>query len=420
MDISIIIPTYGHLQDALKPCIESIIKYTSFDEFEIEIIVVANGCGDDGTKEYIKSLGGPFRLLWVDAPYGYAKAINFGLSYASGNFICLLNNDTVLLSQSRDLWLQMLLEPFEKNKSIGITSPIVAHSKEVEKDFAIFFCAMISRNVIDKIGYLDVRFNVGGSEDIDYCVRAQNVGYLIVQVPDTNTVINDSRISGGFPIYHVGELTVKELSDWNTIFENNQKLLCEKYNRHKINLVNAMFVDGWMTEKELEFLAKQASISKIVIEVGSWKGRSSRAIADNLPQDGVLYCIDTWNGSEYESIQHADAKLEQGDFIFKQFLNNNFDLICSGKIIPLRLNSSNAVSFFKEHNIFADFIFLDAGHTYSEVKIDIAMWRDVKKETGVISGHDYSNSWQGVMSAVNESFKNISVIKDTTIWMTLE
>ena len=52
--ISIIIPTYNHLEDCLKPCIESIIKHTILND-DIEIIIVANGC-IDGTKDYIDNI----------------------------------------------------------------------------------------------------------------------------------------------------------------------------------------------------------------------------------------------------------------------------------------------------------------------------------------------------------------------------
>lgn len=65
---SIIIPTYNHLEDCLKPCLESIIKNT--DLTDLEVIVVANGC-TDGTKEYVESLGDSFKLLWFDEPLGY-------------------------------------------------------------------------------------------------------------------------------------------------------------------------------------------------------------------------------------------------------------------------------------------------------------------------------------------------------------
>ena len=63
MKVSILIPTHKHLEDCLKPCLTSVIKNT--DLSTVEVIVIANGCGNDGTKEYIESLGEPFKLIWI-------------------------------------------------------------------------------------------------------------------------------------------------------------------------------------------------------------------------------------------------------------------------------------------------------------------------------------------------------------------
>jgi glycosyltransferase involved in cell wall biosynthesis len=118
--ISIIIPTYNHLSDCLKPCCESIIRHASPDQ--IEVIVVANGC-TDGTEEYIRSLGEPFKLISLSKPAGYPRAVNTGLKLATGDYIVLLNNDTVILDSPKDAWLNILKEPFNLIPTCGITGP---------------------------------------------------------------------------------------------------------------------------------------------------------------------------------------------------------------------------------------------------------------------------------------------------------
>ena len=52
--ISIIIPTCGHFEDAFKPCIDRVIEYT--DLSDKEIIVIANGCSNDITDKYCSRL----------------------------------------------------------------------------------------------------------------------------------------------------------------------------------------------------------------------------------------------------------------------------------------------------------------------------------------------------------------------------
>lgn len=224
--VSVIIATYNHLEDCLKPCIESIKKYTTLDN--IEVIVVANGCTDD-TAKYVKSLGKPFRLIWSKKPLGYSKANNVGMDAARGNFLVLLNNDVVLLPQEKDTWLQMLQAPFAHGK-VGITGPIKGHSSPADRDFVIFFCAMISRVCYEDVGRLDEVFGVGGGEDTDYCIRAQDLGYELVQVPEIPTKGNGELIVGGFPIYHKGEATVNEHPEWKEIFKRNSDILTNRYN----------------------------------------------------------------------------------------------------------------------------------------------------------------------------------------------
>lgn len=187
-----------------------------------------------------------------------------------------------------------------------------------------------------------------------------------------------------------------------------------------INIERAKTIDGFMGDKELEYLAKLASTAKVFIEIGSWHGKSSRAIADNLPEGGVLYCVDTWKGSENEQeTHHASAKDRRGDGAFFWFLESCFDLIQKGKIIPLRMHSMNAINFLLG-KLYADVIFIDANHTYECVKDDIRFWKSVVKKDGILCGHDYGTpnpELDGVTKAVNEMFPNVQIEPYTSIWV---
>ena len=202
MKISIVIPTYNHLDDCLKPCLESLIKYTDFND--MEVIVVANGCKDK-TKEYVESLGKPFRLIWSDDGLGYTKATNLGIKESTGEIIILLNNDTVLLKQKKNDWINLLCLPL-KDK-VGITCPLKLYSPSAERHFAVFFCAAIKREMFDKIGLLDEIFSPGSGGDTDFSIKVEQLGYQVIQVPD-NVHYTDKFMVGSFPIYHKGESTM--------------------------------------------------------------------------------------------------------------------------------------------------------------------------------------------------------------------
>lgn len=52
----------------------------------------------------------------------------------------------------------------------------------------------------------------------------------------------------------------------------------------------------------------------------------------------------------------------------------------------------------------ADFVFIDAAHSYKAVKADIAAWRPKVRDGGWLGGHDYHEAHPGVIRAVDEAF----------------
>ena len=232
--VSIIVPTYKHL-DTLRECLESIVKFTNLEE--VEVLVVANGCGDDGTREYVESLGKPFRLLWLDEPSGYTKSTNYGIERAYGDFVVLLNNDTVLLPQEKNAWIEMLTKPLE-DKSVGITGPMKVHCPYADRDFLIFFCVCMRRELFEELGLLDEIYNPGFGEDTDFSIKAVDKGYRLVQVPgETDSYYSTNRMTGGFPIFHEGEVTFRDVADGNDLLKRNHLILASRYRKElRLNL----------------------------------------------------------------------------------------------------------------------------------------------------------------------------------------
>ena len=219
MKYSIIVPVYNQL-GYTKQCLESVISTTkNWDEYEL--IVVANGC-TDGTEEWLSYFQRTYKadtvLCFYKKPMGFGGATNAGMRISCGEYLILLNNDCKILSPT---WIELLEEPFE-NPKVGITGP-VKYLSEITKVYAlIFFCAMIHRKVIDKIGFLDDKtFPIGAGEDTDFCARAQEAGFLIEQVPE---------IPEFFPIYHLGEATLNTIPNWNEkLYWEHREALKKKY-----------------------------------------------------------------------------------------------------------------------------------------------------------------------------------------------
>jgi len=300
MKYSIVIPTYNHCEKYLKPCIDSIIKYSNMED--VELIVSANGCKDN-TKAYLDYLGTAIRglkVVWCDAPLGYPRAVNEGIKVAINSKIVLLNNDTILLEQNKNQWLEMLESPFFQDDSVGITGPIIQHSPDAGRDFCVFFCVMIDRKVFNKIGLLNEEYGVGTGEDAEFCIEAVNAGFKMVESAPKE-LMNEQMYSGGFPIYHVGEGTVHDTSlvqDFNGVFARNSRKLARKYNpqRYKWSLMNNweryMSIKGEEVhprEKGRYLWASSRTVGNSVLEIGCSNGYGSQFFGDQIEYLGLDY-----------------------------------------------------------------------------------------------------------------------------------
>lgn len=162
-------------------------------------------------------------------------------------------------------------------------------------------------------------------------------------------------------------------------------------------------IQGWMKIPELEWLAMTAESRKIIIEVGSWKGRSTKALAHSTP--GVVYAVDHFAGSADErSSTHAEASRRGHDAIYEEFRANLANEILVRRVVPVRSDSLEAIPLLQKllGEKKADMIFIDCDHSCEAVKRDILAYRPLLAEGGILCGHDYEEGGPGVIRAVNE------------------
>jgi hypothetical protein len=164
-------------------------------------------------------------------------------------------------------------------------------------------------------------------------------------------------------------------------------------------------VDGWFNmEKQYLELLSHCPDGGTLVELGAWKGKSTCFIATEIikqKRNLKFYTIDTFEGtSELSDIAETSVYNKQDKNILDQFIKNT---------TPVKDNLNYIIS--KSHeaakefdNFSVDSIFIDAGHSYESVKKDIECWYPKMKKNSIISGHDYTEGWPGVMKAVNEFF----------------
>lgn len=382
--ISIVIPTYIN-SNGLRTLLLSVKQYTSLDQ--IELVVAANGAPPE-TRTMLQDLDMSGTTLWFDQPVGFAKACNAGVRESHGELIVLLNDDCELLAQEQNHWLDLLSAPFA-NPQVGITGSHKLHDSDTNHNFIIFFCAMLRRSMLDQVGMLDESLSPFYGEDIDICLRAKQAGWKcvavggeaqLVAVPDSDHLPEWKRAKwvNQFPIAHEGEATLSQLPEHVEVVERNRATLRSRYH---IDIDRAMQIEGWMSENELRWLAKQAKTHKVIVEIGSHCGRSTRVFADNT--DGIVYAVDRWDDAQ------AACK----------FYNNLSDHIATGKVRPVRLESEAAARVL---NITPDLIFIDGDHNEASVRNDIECWQPLLAEGGLLCGHDYHSDWPDVIKVVDE------------------
>jgi FkbM family methyltransferase len=275
---SIVIPTYNHCDDLLKPCIESIQRYS--DMSTIQLIVVANGCTDN-TKEYLTSLGDQVETIWFDEAIGYTRATNAGIKIAKGEYTILLNNDTELLPQSQNHWLNMLVAPFT-DSTVGMTGPLMLHDDYSDADVLIFFCVMIKTEMFSKIGILDEIYSPGGGEDIDFSIRMKNAGYKITNICETEFIPEKSTNAGDFPIWHKDNQTFKHIPEYtNHIVKRNGLINCKKYNKNiKLNLGSGgISYSGYLS---VDMYDKRAHVSMDITKLDFEENSVSEILASHV------------------------------------------------------------------------------------------------------------------------------------------
>lgn len=177
-----------------------------------------------------------------------------------------------------------------------------------------------------------------------------------------------------------------------------------------INLTNAVNIKGYMMENELEWLGRTAKDKSYIVEIGTYYGRSARALADNT--NGKLICIDPYPGVVF--FEQGHVAISSGNYVYRQCQKNLKDHIDAGKV---QIHRGTVEDFPNVLGLEPDFIFIDGDHNEPGIRKDIEWAIKTIKPGGIISGHDYDNKgWEAVKKVVDEHFPTIG--REGYIWWT--
>ncbi len=204
--VSIVILNYNGLKD-LKECFDSLLNLTYKN---IELIFVDNN-SKDKSVDFVKKNYRNVKIIELHKNYGFSQGNNFGAKAAKGDYIVILNNDTIVDKN----WISEMVKTAQESKKVGIIgSKIYYYDDQKTINFAgslcdrygrtthigkfqmdssllniqrkIFYACgaslMISRELYEKITLFDPTYFIY-YEDVDVCWRAWIFGYDVVYTP---------------------------------------------------------------------------------------------------------------------------------------------------------------------------------------------------------------------------------------------
>lgn len=175
-------------------------------------------------------------------------------------------------------------------------------------------------------------------------------------------------------------------------------------------------IEGWLSDREGETLYNLAMNCKgkgVIVEIGSWKGKSTIWIGNGSKNGKKIkvYAIDPHKGSSEH--QKENKKI----WTFEEFKNNIKKAKLDDIIVPLVKTSEEAAKNFNKP---VEFIFIDGAHEYEFVKLDFDLWFPKVVNGGIIAFHDTIGCWSGPKKVVadcvykSKHFKDVKFVDTIT------
>lgn len=143
-------------------------------------------------------------------------------------------------------------------------------------------------------------------------------------------------------------------------------------------------ISGWLSKKEAELLYNEAKKidDGLIVEIGSWQGKSTFFLAKGSSAKNKIFAIDTFKGStEHQKIMH-----KYGGSTKEIFINNMKKHNLLKDITIIENYSFNVVKQFEDESI--DLLFIDGSHDYESLKKDFELYYPKVKMRGNILFHD--------------------------------
>lgn len=227
--VSIVMPSACKLH-LLKPCIESLLKSTTYPNFEILLVINEVRYTVPEQADFLNNIRVDPRvkiLVYEDQPFNYSKINNWAIAQSKSPLLCLMNDDIEVITRD---WLEKLVVRTRINK-VGAVGPLllfpnnrIQHAgvilglggvaghqfvempkgepgyfrrAENEQDLSCVTaaCMVLRREVFDAIGGFNEELAVAFN-DVDLCIRIRKAGWRILWTPEVELYHHESASIG--------------------------------------------------------------------------------------------------------------------------------------------------------------------------------------------------------------------------------
>jgi predicted O-methyltransferase YrrM len=173
-------------------------------------------------------------------------------------------------------------------------------------------------------------------------------------------------------------------------------------------------VPGWLERSEGETLyrlARSRAPVPTIVELGSWKGKSTCWLSSALHDrgQGKVHAVDLWNWKP------SGKPLDSPDEVYDEFMQNVRQFGSEKHVETIRMKTVDASRRWRRRTPIG-LLFIDASHRYSAVREDFEYWSPMVATGGYIAFHDV-DTWQGPTKLVSELPKWYVKVKTKGLWV---
>ena len=262
-------------------CIDSLASILPANGDNIDVILVDNASNDASVDKINTAISvngwKEISVVSAETNAGFSAGNNIGIKASAGDYVLLLNSDTIVRPGAIEIMAKTLAEypstgmvsprlewsdgtpqescfrfhrPINELIRSAATGPVTRILKRFEVPLAVsdepsypewtsFACVMIRRQVFEDIGLLDEEFFMY-FEDVDFCKRAREAGWNIIHNPDAHVV----HLRGGSS--PVKSQTAKRKRLPRYFYESRTRYYYKHFGRVGLLSANLFWHLGWL------------------------------------------------------------------------------------------------------------------------------------------------------------------------------